>query len=40
MFLKVAFLWQNVLGTSNDLAQFPGLKVELSMRQPLCILGD
>uniref|UniRef100_A0A0E0GC16 Helicase C-terminal domain-containing protein n=1 Tax=Oryza nivara TaxID=4536 RepID=A0A0E0GC16_ORYNI len=30
----------NVLGTSNDLAQFPGLKVELSMRQPLCILGD
>ncbi|XP_015689606.1 ATP-dependent DNA helicase homolog RECG, chloroplastic [Oryza brachyantha] len=30
----------NVLGTSNDLAQYPGLKVELSMRQPLCILGD
>ncbi|KAL5211819.1 hypothetical protein ABZP36_022666 [Zizania latifolia] len=31
---------RNVLGTSNDLALYPGLKVELSMRQPLCILGD
>lgn len=30
----------NVLGTSNDLALYPRLKVELSMRQPLCILGD
>uniref|UniRef100_A0A0D9VK39 Helicase C-terminal domain-containing protein n=1 Tax=Leersia perrieri TaxID=77586 RepID=A0A0D9VK39_9ORYZ len=30
----------NVLGASNDLAQYPGLKIELSMRQPLCILGD
>ncbi|KAM0910991.1 hypothetical protein ACQ4PT_013850 [Festuca glaucescens] len=29
-----------VLGTSNDLALFPRLKVELSMRQPLCLLGD
>uniref|UniRef100_A0ACD5ZJ40 Uncharacterized protein n=1 Tax=Avena sativa TaxID=4498 RepID=A0ACD5ZJ40_AVESA len=29
-----------VLGTSNDLALFPRLRVELSMRQPLCLLGD
>ncbi|CAM0944576.1 unnamed protein product [Alopecurus aequalis] len=29
-----------VLGTSNDLALFPQLRVELSMRQPLCLLGD
>ncbi|XP_044955767.1 ATP-dependent DNA helicase homolog RECG, chloroplastic [Hordeum vulgare subsp. vulgare] len=29
-----------VLGTSNDLSMFPRLKVELSMRQPLCLLGD
>lgn len=29
-----------VLGTSNDLALYPRLKVELSMRQPLCLLGD
>lgn len=29
-----------VLGRSSDLALFPRLKVELSMRLPLCILGD
>lgn len=29
-----------VLGTSGDLESFPNLKAELSMRQPLCILGD
>ncbi|KAG2653404.1 hypothetical protein PVAP13_1NG455519 [Panicum virgatum] len=29
-----------VLASSNDLALYPRLKVELSMRQPLCILGD
>ncbi|KAF8750149.1 hypothetical protein HU200_012397 [Digitaria exilis] len=29
-----------VLAASNDLSLYPGLKVELSMRQPLCILGD
>ncbi|XP_038983014.1 ATP-dependent DNA helicase homolog RECG, chloroplastic [Phoenix dactylifera] len=29
-----------VLGTSNDLESFPKLKAELSMRQPLSILGD
>ncbi|KAM0932971.1 putative DNA helicase [Dioscorea sansibarensis] len=29
-----------VLATSYDLESFPGLKAELSMRQPLCILGD
>ncbi|CAL9118432.1 unnamed protein product [Musa textilis] len=29
-----------VLGTSNDLQLFPKLRAELSMRQPLCILGD
>ncbi|XP_072959822.1 ATP-dependent DNA helicase homolog RECG1, chloroplastic/mitochondrial isoform X1 [Typha angustifolia] len=29
-----------VLGTSNDLECYPKIKVELSMRQPLCILGD
>ncbi|CAN6280224.1 unnamed protein product [Urochloa humidicola] len=29
-----------VLATSNDLSLYPRLKVELSMRQPLCILGD
>ncbi|PUZ77313.1 hypothetical protein GQ55_1G360800 [Panicum hallii var. hallii] len=29
-----------VLAASNDLALYPRLKVELSMRQPLCILGD
>lgn len=29
-----------VLATSNDLSLFPRLKVELSMRQPLCLLGD
>lgn len=29
-----------ILGTSSDLEQFPGLKAELSMRQPLCLLGD
>ncbi|AQK74119.1 ATP-dependent DNA helicase homolog RECG chloroplastic [Zea mays] len=29
-----------VLVASNDLALYPRLKVELSMRQPLCILGD
>ncbi|KAG6479491.1 hypothetical protein ZIOFF_062957 [Zingiber officinale] len=30
----------NVLGASNDLQLFPKLLTELSMRQPLCILGD
>uniref|UniRef100_K3YPP9 DNA 3'-5' helicase n=1 Tax=Setaria italica TaxID=4555 RepID=K3YPP9_SETIT len=29
-----------VLAASNDLTLYPRLKVELSMRQPLCILGD
>ncbi|KAJ0962808.1 hypothetical protein J5N97_027930 [Dioscorea zingiberensis] len=29
-----------ILATSNDLESFPRLKAELSMRQPLCILGD
>ncbi|KAF3340825.1 ATP-dependent DNA helicase RecG [Carex littledalei] len=29
-----------VLEMSNDLEKYPGLKAELSMRQPLCILGD
>lgn len=29
-----------VLGSSHDLERYPGLKVELSMRQPLCPLGD
>ncbi|XP_010657389.1 ATP-dependent DNA helicase homolog RECG, chloroplastic isoform X3 [Vitis vinifera] len=29
-----------ILGTSHDLEQFPELKAELSMRQPLCLLGD
>ncbi|KAG5236813.1 ATP-dependent DNA helicase RECG [Salix suchowensis] len=29
-----------VLGESHDLERFPALKAELSMRQPLCILGD
>ncbi|XP_056164361.1 ATP-dependent DNA helicase homolog RECG, chloroplastic [Syzygium oleosum] len=29
-----------VLGSSHDLERFPGLKVELSMRQPLSPLGD
>ncbi|XP_042500426.1 ATP-dependent DNA helicase homolog RECG, chloroplastic isoform X3 [Macadamia integrifolia] len=29
-----------ILGTSHDLNQFPKLKAELSMRQPLCLLGD
>lgn len=29
-----------VLGTSHDLQCFPKLKAELSMRQPLCLLGD
>uniref|UniRef100_A0A5B7BBQ5 DNA 3'-5' helicase n=1 Tax=Davidia involucrata TaxID=16924 RepID=A0A5B7BBQ5_DAVIN len=28
------------LGTSHDLEKFPALKAELSMRQPLCLLGD
>lgn len=28
------------LGMSHDLEKFPELKAELSMRQPLCILGD
>ncbi|KAJ3685254.1 hypothetical protein LUZ61_014418 [Rhynchospora tenuis] len=29
-----------VLSMSNNLEKYPGLKAELSMRQPLCILGD
>ncbi|KAF5180186.1 Atp-dependent dna helicase recg [Thalictrum thalictroides] len=29
-----------LLGTSHDLERFPKLKAELSMRQPLCLLGD
>ncbi|XP_057482226.1 ATP-dependent DNA helicase homolog RECG, chloroplastic isoform X1 [Actinidia eriantha] len=29
-----------ILGTSHDLEKFPDLKAELSMRQPLCLLGD
>ncbi|KAL4612553.1 hypothetical protein ACB092_08G208600 [Castanea dentata] len=29
-----------ILGASHDLEQFPTLKAELSMRQPLCLLGD
>ncbi|CAH2045910.1 unnamed protein product [Thlaspi arvense] len=29
-----------VLGDSHDLEKFPALKAELSMRQPLCLLGD
>ncbi|XP_002526020.2 ATP-dependent DNA helicase homolog RECG, chloroplastic isoform X2 [Ricinus communis] len=29
-----------VLGDSHDLERFPELKAELSMRQPLCLLGD
>ncbi|KDP38051.1 hypothetical protein JCGZ_04694 [Jatropha curcas] len=29
-----------ILGDSYDLDQFPALKAELSMRQPLCLLGD
>ncbi|CAN8279847.1 unnamed protein product [Cochlearia groenlandica] len=29
-----------VLGDSHDLEKFPALKSELSMRQPLCLLGD
>ncbi|XP_028776611.1 ATP-dependent DNA helicase homolog RECG, chloroplastic isoform X2 [Neltuma alba] len=29
-----------ILSTSHDLEQFPALKLELSMRQPLCLLGD
>ncbi|KAJ0240511.1 ATP-dependent DNA helicase RECG [Hirschfeldia incana] len=30
----------NVLGDSHDLEKFPALRAELSMRQPLCLLGD
>ncbi|XP_043693969.1 ATP-dependent DNA helicase homolog RECG, chloroplastic isoform X1 [Telopea speciosissima] len=29
-----------ILGTSHDLKHFPKLKAELSMREPLCLLGD
>ncbi|XP_008454766.1 ATP-dependent DNA helicase homolog RECG, chloroplastic isoform X1 [Cucumis melo] len=29
-----------ILSISDDLEQFPALKMELSMRQPLCLLGD
>uniref|UniRef100_A0A1D1XT19 ATP-dependent DNA helicase recG n=1 Tax=Anthurium amnicola TaxID=1678845 RepID=A0A1D1XT19_9ARAE len=29
-----------VLGTSSNLQSFPKLKAELSIRQPLCLLGD
>ncbi|XP_027913584.1 ATP-dependent DNA helicase homolog RECG, chloroplastic isoform X2 [Vigna unguiculata] len=29
-----------ILSASHDLEQFPSLKLELSMRQPLCLLGD
>ncbi|KAH9746424.1 ATP-dependent DNA helicase [Citrus sinensis] len=31
---------QNVLSKSHDLEQFPALKAELSMRQPLSLFGD
>lgn len=31
---------QKILSASHDLEQFPSLKLELSMRQPLCLLGD
>jgi hypothetical protein len=34
------FNLQKVLAMSNNLERYPGLKAELSMRQPLCILGD
>ncbi|TKY69295.1 ATP-dependent DNA helicase RecG [Spatholobus suberectus] len=29
-----------ILSASHNLGQFPALKLELSMRQPLCLLGD
>ncbi|XP_022941702.1 ATP-dependent DNA helicase homolog RECG, chloroplastic isoform X1 [Cucurbita moschata] len=29
-----------ILSISHDLEKFPALKMELSMRQPLCLLGD
>ncbi|GAV76149.1 DEAD domain-containing protein/Helicase_C domain-containing protein [Cephalotus follicularis] len=29
-----------IIGVSHDLTRFPVLKAELSMRQPLCLLGD
>ncbi|XP_022150022.1 ATP-dependent DNA helicase homolog RECG, chloroplastic isoform X2 [Momordica charantia] len=29
-----------ILSLSHDLEKFPALKMELSMRQPLCLLGD
>ncbi|KAE9605331.1 putative DNA helicase [Lupinus albus] len=29
-----------ILSASHDLERFPALKLELSMRQPLCLLGD
>lgn len=29
-----------ILSESHNLERFPGLKAELSMRQPLCLLGD
>lgn len=29
-----------ILSASHDLEQFPALKLELGMRQPLCVLGD
>ncbi|XP_020229053.2 ATP-dependent DNA helicase homolog RECG, chloroplastic isoform X2 [Cajanus cajan] len=29
-----------IISSSHDLEQFPALKLELSMRQPLCLLGD
>lgn len=29
-----------ILSASHDLEQFPALKLELGMRQPLCLLGD
>lgn len=29
-----------ILSISHDLSSFPKLKIELSMRKPLCILGD
>lgn len=31
---------QKILSASHDLEQFPALKLELGMRQPLCLLGD
>ncbi|WVZ11533.1 hypothetical protein V8G54_016063 [Vigna mungo] len=35
-----SFSNMKILSESHDLEQFPSLKLELSMRQPLCLLGD